>query len=316
MRIKKWNGNNDRSTTLSTHSASYSEFLPSFNIAYDLTEDTILRGSLAQVIARPNYDDLFSRGQLRGLGDTKVDNDGNFVIPRVAELGDVGLLPFKANQADLAVEWYYGSGNLLSATLFYKGITNFTTYTVTEDVAIGVTDLETGLDNWQVTQKVNGEGGTIAGIELQIQHAFDNGFGVVANYTYADSDVDKENFVDEVGVFSDSSENTVNLVGYYEMNDFSARAAYNWRSEYMIRESGFYGNRRHNAFGTLDLSFGYQLTENIGLTFAAVNVLEEDSVQKGVSPNSAAVEPEFKNNYPAWTYQGEAYYSMGVNARF
>ncbi|WP_237443592.1 TonB-dependent receptor [Sinobacterium norvegicum] len=308
--------NTGRSFDKSTDSASYSEFLPSFNIAYDLTEDTILRGSVAQVMARPNYDDLFARENLSNLGNTDEDADGNYTAIRSAQLGDVALDPFKANQADLAIEWYYGSGNLMSATLFYKDITNFTTYTITDDVAIGVTDPVTGLDSWNVTQKVNGDGGTIAGLELQIQHAFDNGFGVLANYTYADSNVDKENFVDEVGVFSDSSENTVNLVGYYEMNDFSARAAYNWRSEYMIRESGFYGNRMHDDFGTLDLSFGYQVTENIGITFDAVNVLEEDSVQTGVSPNSAAVEPEFKNNYPTWTYQGEAYYTMGVNARF
>ena len=72
------------------------------------------------------------------------------------------------------------------------------------------------------------------------------------NFTYADARADSKNFSDLVGVFSDSSEHTLNMVAYYETEVFSARAAWNWRSEYMIRETGFYGSRMHDDYGTLD----------------------------------------------------------------
>ena len=131
------------------------------------------------------------------------------------------------------------------------------------------------------------------------------------------SDADAENYPDQVSVFSDSSKHTVNLVGFYEMDDFSARVAYNWRSEYMIRElPGFYGNREHQAFGTVDLSANYNITEYLGVTFEVVNLLEEDSVQLGVAPDGADVKPELKNGYPAWSFEGEARYKVGLNLRF
>jgi len=121
-----------------------------------------------------------------------------------------------------------------------------------------------------------------------------------------------------VAVFSDSSEHTVNTVGFYENDNFSARLAYNWRSEYMIRElPGFYGNREHQSYGTLDFSSTWSATEYLDVTFEAANILEEDSVQIGVSDaNNPNVKPEFKEQYPAWSFEGEATFKVGVSVRF
>jgi iron complex outermembrane receptor protein len=173
-------------------------------------------------------------------------------------------------------------------------------------------------DCWTVSENYNATGGSIDGIELQLLDSFDNGFGYSANYTFADATSPAENYADRVGVFSDSSKHTVNLVGYYEMDDFSARIAYNWRSEYMMRElPGFYGNREHQAYGTVDLSANYNVTDYLSVTFEVVNLLEEDSIQKGVSPVDAeGVISEFKDNYPVWSFDGEARYKLGVALRF
>ena len=301
--------NNNLATTLTTNKADYSEVLPSINLVFDLTDEFVLRTSAAQVMSRPNYADMFSRSLLEGVGN--VDPTDQSVTT-----GNVALEPFKASQADLALEWYYGNGNMVSVGYFIKDVSNFTTSVSKTGVAIGVTDPVCNCDSWTVNSKVNSDGGTIEGIESQIMHAFDNGFGLAANYTFADADAPKENFSDLNGVFSDSSKHTVNLVGYYEREAFSARAAYNWRSEYMIRESGFYGNRLHDDYGTLDLSCGYQLTDNVGITFDALNVLEEDSVQTGVAPTNADIKADLKNGYPAWTFEGEARFVVGINARF
>ncbi len=102
------------------------------------------------------------------------------------------------------------------------------------------------------------------------------------------------------------------------MDDFSARLAYNWRSEYMMRElPGFYGNRQHESYGTLDLSASYSVTDYLDITFEAVNITEEDSIQTGVSPISAEdVISEFKADYPVWSFEGEARYKVGVALRF
>jgi len=101
------------------------------------------------------------------------------------------------------------------------------------------------------------------------------------------------------------------------MEAFSARVAYNWRSEYMIRElPGFSCNREHQAYWTVDLSANYHITDYLSVTFEVVNLLEEDSVQLGVAPDAAEVKPALKNGYPAWSFEGEARYKVGVALRF
>lgn len=297
-------------STLSTDKASYNDILPSVNIAFDLVDDVILRTSASQVIARPNYTDMFSASSFAGYADGIAGNE-------VLTKGNVGLNPFKATQADLGIEWYFDGDGMISATYFFKDITSFVTSSQILNQQIGVYDPDTQGDNWTLSTKLNSSGGEIEGIELQIQDGFDSGFGYSANYTFVDAPSNAENYPDLIPVFSDSSEHTVNLVGYYETDTYSARLAYNWRSEYMIRElPGFYGNREHQSYGTLDLSANYSVTDNIDLTFEAVNLTEEDSVQIGIAPTDAEVVPELKDGYPAWSFEGEARYKLGVTLRF
>ncbi|WNO09262.1 TonB-dependent receptor [Teredinibacter sp. KSP-S5-2] len=302
-------GNNNTSETIATQEAEYSDVLPSINVKFELTDSVVLRTSAAQVISRPNYVDMFAKTSLAGLGDNSPAN-------QTLTTGSVGLKPFKATQADVSVEWYYGDANMLSLTYFKKDVSNFTTFENIPNQEVGIVDTGCNCDDWTVITKKDGSGGEIDGFEVQWQHTLDSGFGGIVNYTYANANAEPENFNDRVGVFTDSSENTLNLVGFYENDLFSARAAYNWRSEYMIRESGFYGNRMHDDFGTFDLSFSVQPMDMIGITFDIVNLLEEDSIQTGAASADAGYQAELSEGYPTWTYEGEARYILGVNFRF
>ncbi|USE68845.1 TonB-dependent receptor [Pseudoalteromonas maricaloris] len=301
--------NNGLSSSIVEDKGDYSEILPSFNLAYDLSEDSIVRVSLAQVISRPNYNDMFAATQIAGYGDTQRGNE-------TLTKGNPNLKPFKATQADLGYEYYYGDANMVAITLFYKDVSNFTTSETTLNQSVGIVDPVTGQDNWQVNTQVDGDGGDILGFEFQVQHELGGGFGTLFNYTYADGSVDESNFSDAVGLFSDSSENTINAVAYYEQDDVSVRLAYNWRSKYMIRETGFYGNRMHDDYGSLDLTASYNVTDAITLRFAAVNLTEEDSVQYGVAEFPAGTKPSIRDGYAAWSYKGDARYSLGVDFRF
>ncbi|MXR68101.1 TonB-dependent receptor [Shewanella sp. JBTF-M18] len=307
---------------LSTDKSSYSDVLPSINVTFDLAPDLLLRTTAAQVMSRPNYADLFATSTLPGLND---GTPGNEKLNR----GSVALDPFKATQADVSLEWYFGGEGLASLTYFIKDVSSFITTRQKLNQQIGIEDNDlkaqggsacgVGVyDCWTVSEKYNANGGRIEGVELQLQDSFENGLGYSVNYTFADAGSPAENYPDEVGVFSDSSKHTVNLVGYYEMDSFSARLAYNWRSEYMIRElPGFYGNRQHQDYGSLDLSMNYSVTDWMDLTFEAVNLTEEDSIQIGVSPvDNENVIAEFKDNYPVWSFEGEARYKVGVALRF
>lgn len=288
--------------------ADYDDVLPSVNVAFDLTDDLVLRASASQAITRPNYENMFLEVQT-GFQDSVANNE-------TYTKGDVSLQPMKASQADVGLEYYYGEGNIISLTYFTKDITNFITTETAVDQSIGVVSPDSGVDSWTVNQYVNAGGGEIDGLEFQINHAFDNGFGVSVNYTYANGNAPAESYQDRIGAFSLSSNHNANLVGYWESDEFSARAAYNWRSKYMVRETGWYGNRMHDDFGTLDLSFGWNVTEYIALSLEATNILEEDDLQYGAAENYTTVKSPLKDGYPAWSFIGEATYKLGASFKF
>ncbi|TLM79575.1 TonB-dependent receptor [Microbulbifer harenosus] len=294
----------------STYTADYSDVLPSASVKYELSEDWVLRASASQTISRPNYDDMLVT--YSGFADDRTDN-------QTQRFGSEGLQPMKSTNADIALEYYYGDGNLVSATYFVKSIDDFVTSEILINQQIGLADPKGG-DNWAVETLKNAGGADIQGIELQIQHAFDNGFGVAANYTYTDADAPSEAFMDQLPLFTESSEHAYNLVGYWENDTFSARAAYNFRSEYLIRDGGYwYGNRMHDDYGSLDLSFYWYATDNLDITFEAINVLEEDDIQYGAaSADSSAtgMKAPLQEGFPAWSFAGEAVYQLGASYKF
>lgn len=305
-----FDGDKYYSKSRSNDKASYRDVLPSLNVSFDLNDDLVLRATASQALSRPSYDNMFTAATQVGYQDTIAGNE-------TLVTGDVGLKPMKSSQADLGLEYYYGDGNLVSVTYFVKDISNFVTSSNSFNQSIGLVSPDSKKDDWTVTKYVNAGGGEIDGLELQWNHAFGNGFGTSINYTYADGTAPGVSYADNIGVFTESSKNSANLVGYWENDTFSARAAYNWRSKYMVREMPFYyGNRWHDAFGTLDLSFGWHVTENINVTLEATNVLEEDDIQYGAADKSTGLKKDLYEGYPAWSFKGEARYVLGANFKF
>jgi iron complex outermembrane receptor protein len=306
--------------TLSTDTASYSEILPSLNVAMDLSDDVILRTSAAQVIARPNYGDMFAT---TALGNLENDQPGT----QTATTGNVALNPYKAFQADIGIEWYFSDDGMMSVAYFVKDVSSFvsTRDNYNQQIGIDIPNLDPAqspcgggeTDCWTVGQTENVSGGSINGVELQVQDAFDNGFGYSVNYTYADAESPGENYSDGNNVFSDSSDHTVNTVGFYENDNFSARLAYNWRSEYIMREApGWYYNRTHEAYGTLDFSTSWSATDYLDVTFEVANILEEDSLQTGAYEAGEGPSGDLEESFPAWSFEGEATFKLGVAVRF
>lgn len=299
--------NNGWSTSKTSQKETYDDFLPSLNVVYDLRKDTLLRFAAAQAITRPNYDNMFLTSVI-GFDDTNASNDAfNYGTPT--------LKPQKSTQVDFGVEHYYGRGNLVAATVFYKKINNFVTTQTLQNQSVGVISPDTGVDNWTVNRYINAGGGKIYGVELQGTHAFGNGFGVAANYTYSDATAPASSYQDELNVFTLSSKNNVNLVGYFENDLFGARLAYSWRSKYMVRENGWYGNRWHDDIGSLDLSLGWNINKYLRLSFEALNLTKEDDVQYGAG-TSAKQRASLRDGFPAWSFEGETTYYLGLSAKF
>ncbi|MFN4116050.1 MAG: TonB-dependent receptor [Inhella sp.] len=300
--------NSGWSRNLLDRTARVKDLLPSLNAAYDLADDTIVRFAVAKAITRPNFANMFNI-QVIGFADTNANNDA-------FNYGNPALKPQESKQFDLGIEYYYGKGNLIAANFFYKKIDNFITTQTQTGQSVGVVSPDSGLDSWTINRYVNAGGGKITGLELQINHGFAGGFGVAANYTYSDATAPASSYQDQLNLFTLSSKHNVNLVGYYETSEYSARLAYNWRSKYMVRESGWYGNRMHDAFGSLDLSLGWNVTPAIRLSLDAVNLLKKDDIQYGAAGANTNLRPSLQAGFPAWSFQGETTYRLGLSAKF
>ncbi|WND04082.1 TonB-dependent receptor [Temperatibacter marinus] len=292
--------------------ASYNKLLPSFNIAFDAAEDVVVRASASRVITRPQYVDMYVNPNVTGTNDSLPDNQ--FWI-----VGNVGLKPFTSDQIDFAVEWYFDEGSILSGGLFYKKVKNFVTNTSYQassaDIPFNLPDADEAAAGWTVQELGNGGSASIKGLEVQYQQDFGNGFGLLANYTYTDSDVGSDQFTDANKVLTDSSKHSYNVSTYFENDVMNARLSYNWRSQYMLREVGAYGNRLHDDFGSLDLSASYFYDDNITLKLDINNLLKEDSLQYGNNRN-ASPGSGFINDFPLYQYEGARRVTLGVSFKY
>ena len=256
-----------------TQSRSYTEVLPSFNLAYNLSEDRILRFAVARVMARPNFSDLapsVALGDLNGANPTATGGNPN-------------LDPTKANQFDIAYEWYFDDAAILSATFFYKDIESYRTTTSHVDQFFNETIQE--FVDVTVNVPANGPGGTTAGLEFGYQQEFGQ-FGIAANYTYTDAENDglRDPEVVGSGLVAGASEHMFNTTFFYETEDFGARLMYNYRSEWFNGPHWTGAELWTESFGQVDFSSSYQLNENVDLTFEAINLNDEKVVRYDGDP--------------------------------
>jgi len=134
-----------------------------------------------------------------------------------------------------------------------------------------------------VNQPQNNQEAGIDGIEFQGQHFFgDSGFGIAASYTYVSGDVEFDVAGDpNASQFAlPGLSDTANLTLIYERGGFTARLAYNWRDEFLTSSndgSGFNNPIFVEEYGQVDLSLGYEVNDQLSLSFAGINLNEEDS---------------------------------------
>ena len=217
-----------------TATNTHNNTLPSFNIAWDVAPDVVLRGAAAEVIAWAPYNQEVHN---TFLNDTVLTGSG----------GNANLDPYKSYNYDLSAEWYFAEQSVLAASVFYKDITQLhhdrlahrapvqhdlddrSRYVPARlrDGGLGNCDAQ-GFCDYSILRPLNGGKATVKGFTLSYQQPFgDTGFGMYANYTYADGETKSGQDLPY------NSQNAVNFCPYYEQGPFSARITYGWRSHYL-----------------------------------------------------------------------------------
>lgn len=260
--------------TLISQANQYTDNLFSGNIGFAIRDNLLLRLAMADVMSRPRIEDLSSATKIN-IGD----NTGRS--------GNIKLKPFRAQQYDISVEWYATDTDFLSAALFYKDVESFIVRS-REDRVITRFDLPDQPEQiFDISLPFNGEGGKVKGFEIAFTKTFGflgeefGGAGITTSYTFADSETPNRNIVTgEELPLEDLSKNSYNVIAFYEYKSFSARLAYNWRSEFLDKTQGFNQQPEFERDrGQLDFSASYRLTKKIRLTFNGINLADDANDQ-------------------------------------
>ncbi|MCC2961166.1 TonB-dependent receptor [Massilia sp. IC2-278] len=238
--------------TPTTFKRTYRDYLPSANVKFDVRPDLVVRAAVAKTMARPDYSAL---GGSVSLNDDALSGSG----------GNVNLDPVRSTNFDVSAEWYYAPKAALSAGLFYMDLRSI----VAQGTSTGTyyNNKRSAPAEYQITSPFN-TGGKNKGIELSWQQPLYDNFGFLANYTWADGELD------DGGELLNSSKRTYNLTGYFENERFSARLAYSFRSAYKAGVDR--GASQHvDDMPSLAASVNVKLTEQLTLTFDALNLTDE-----------------------------------------
>lgn len=232
---------------------TYDNVLPALNLTYALNDGVVLRGGVSEVIARPNYADLSSSVMLYDSIRTGVG-------------GNPKLDPYKSDNLDAAVEWYFAKNSAFALNLFYKDISN---YILKSNGTESYFNQNLGtITPYLISRPENAGHAKSQGFSLFYQHTFAHGFGVTANYTYVDATGQNDSELPF------ASKNQVNLSPFYENGKFLVRLTYAWRSDYFTNVDR--GNNVYTrAYRELDANFAYAITKNLSLTLACTNLLDE-----------------------------------------
>jgi TonB-dependent receptor len=167
---------------------SYTSYFPSAHLRYAFRPNLILHSSYSTSIGRPNYPDLVAGAEVNNA--TKV-----ITVP------NLDLRPQRSKNYDLSLEYYFEPVGVVSVGLFQKDITDFPLRSRVSfpkwrppSWARASPIRARTVDDWRVTNKINGGSGRARGIELSYNQQFSflpalwRGFGVFANYTYVDAE--------------------------------------------------------------------------------------------------------------------------------
>ncbi|WP_111979252.1 TonB-dependent receptor domain-containing protein [Algibacillus agarilyticus] len=150
---------------------------------------------------------------------------------------------------------------------------------------------------FNVNKVINGQSAKIKGIELGYQQTYDflpgflSGLGLVANYTYQDSEYGSQESTLVAGEFlptfpvADTPEHSYNASLYWEQEGHQVRLSYRGSTDSLVGmdwDTGLRGRTWNQGTlwnegrDTLDLSANYQLNDNVSFSFQVNNLTNED----------------------------------------
>ncbi len=312
--------------------SEYTDYLPNVSARVGLTDKLQMRLAYTQTRTRPNFFDLRPNTSLGRpvdpgtfpVGDPCRD-PANATTPqcedrlrRGGSAGNPDLKPLTSDNYDVSLEYYFSRTGSITAAIFRHDANGF---------LAGQDDRS--IPGIRIGRPVNLGETRLQGAELTFTSFLDidglpewmKGFGLQANGTYIDAKGDlppdqAASFGNEQQRFRGVSKWAYNLVALYEKPQFSARLAYNYRSEFVTFDPAYTFQPLdpiahpvvEKGRGQLDFSTSITPVPNITLAFDIVNMLG--------NPLQRYRQYDTGDSYTRQVLYLERSYSLGVRFRF
>ncbi|HTG38592.1 TonB-dependent receptor [Sphingomonas sp.] len=265
---------------------NFTDFLPAFNVALDITDQLRLRGAYSKTMTLL---DFLQWGGGLNINYAIQTNPGGgapiFAATGANSRGNPQLDPWRSDNVEASLEYYTGRSSLIAIGAYYLAVDSFI-----ENSTINRNDIP---DNDGVIRRtvpvntiVQGAGGTLKGLELSARQSladygvdgFLGGFGIDANYTLSMGDTGRVDLAGNDQPFQDNSRHQVNAALWFEKYGLSARVAYNYRSARLVASdyAGITGLAQYQTpTNYLDASIAYDITPQLTIYGQASNLTAE-----------------------------------------
>ncbi len=273
-----------------TGGQKYTDYLPSLNLNFQVSEQDNVRFAAAKVMSRPPV------SQLKAGAGSWIDGEDQFnAWGSTSPLLD----PFYATQYDLSYEHYFAeTEGAITVALFRKDIESFIelqTLRNVDFVALGfnvptnnpITGNPLQPGGEYQTAVNNTKGGYIQGIELGFTQTFDflpgiwSGLGLSSSYTFNESDVKRMSDLggknQDIGM-PGLSPSTLSATLFYTLAAFETRLNYRYREAFVANQVAvetqevFYADE-----SVIDYQASYKLENGVEFVFQVNNLTDEPS---------------------------------------
>lgn len=275
-----------------TYEQTYNHLLPSAIAVFDISHDMVVRLTGYDTYVRPHP---------RAFTPVTVVGAPNSSGVVAVTLGNPDLKPYMGKSYDVSWEWYNRPNGLIALDAFTKRVTGivqqvtgakalcpsdasawgYGTLSISGSTCLSsVINPATGQPyQINITGYVNSPVPyTINGVEFNVQQNLDFLPGLWRNlgggFNYAYTEVVGTNTDGTKAVLPNVAKHNANLIGYYETKAFGIRLVYNYRTRYLLNNTGTFNGAAQQLVkprGQLDISSTYNLTDWASLSFDVFN---------------------------------------------
>ncbi|MEN7537596.1 TonB-dependent receptor [Aurantiacibacter flavus] len=305
--IDAWNTDPVNGERYTRDRTSFTNWLPSVHVNYDIDRKTKLRAAIWTSFARPDIARMSSAREYsydRDPDGDGVENPTSEWILTGIEMGNPDLEPLRSTNFDISLERYNGTTGAYSIAVFYKDIENFLFRSSSSNIRNGTAGMNVNPEGVAITRPNNGKWAEVYGVEISGQQLLHwlpgvlGSLGIGGNVTLQRSKAATGLSWHPEGYtlpLMETPETIANLQLFWERNGWEVYGAWNYQSRFMSGINDFGNDPYEQAYSFVDLTFRRSFLKKSSVQLQVQNLFDAHTYWQTVSSSEGASRAYIKN---------------------